>query len=85
MFSRPRYHKWEDMIDVELEIAKCEPMSPNDPNLVLSTSGSTGKPKFLVRSVISCIFSAWTLRNNYNIKPDDVVCSLTRFGFSLYY
>ncbi|OUW74200.1 MAG: propionyl-CoA synthetase [Pelagibacteraceae bacterium TMED216] len=72
---------WEDAHKNAKE-QECVKMNSNDYAYILYTSGTTGLPKGIVRDIGGHIVALkWTMKNIYNINPDDVWWSASDIGW----
>ena len=72
---------WNDTIK-DVKPADCVEMNANDYAYIIYTSGTTGTPKGIVRDVGGHIVALkWTMKNVYNIDPDDVWWSASDIGW----
>ena len=72
----------QPLIDKAETTSRAEIMDAEDPLFILYTSGSTGKPKGMVHTTGGyMVFSAYTFKNVFNYKTDDVFWCTADIGW----
>jgi acetyl-CoA synthetase len=71
-----------DLMPNERPYCPCEVMDSEDPLFMLYTSGSTGKPKGVSHTSAGYLLNAAvTIRNSFDLHPDDVYCCAADCGW----